>query len=77
MIECEARVKKWGNSLGIVIPREQAQKGNVRENQVVKVLIVPKKTVRVKDLYGKFTEWKKSTERIVAENKKELGSKWL
>lgn len=77
MIECETKVKKWGNSLGIVIPKEKARKGHMRENQKVRVLIMPAKELKVRDIYGMFSEWKKPTDEIIKENKKELGSKWL
>ncbi|MBI2142048.1 AbrB/MazE/SpoVT family DNA-binding domain-containing protein, partial [Candidatus Woesearchaeota archaeon] len=39
MIALEAKVKKWGNSLGIVLPKEMAMKRNISEDDQVKIVI--------------------------------------
>lgn len=48
MIDLE--VKKWGNSLGIIIPRDIVRKHDIREKNIVSISIV--KTADLKDAFG-------------------------
>lgn len=45
-----AKVKKWGNSLGLVIPKEAVQELDIEENQEVQVEI--KKPKHISEFYG-------------------------
>jgi antitoxin component of MazEF toxin-antitoxin module len=38
----DATVKKWGNSFGIILPRDLIEKQCIRENDVIYVQIVKK-----------------------------------
>lgn len=76
MIERETKLRAWGNSIGVVIPKEDVIKENLHVDQKVKVLIIPVKTIRVKDIFGKL-KFKKSTEEIMKEVDKELDSKFF
>ncbi|MBW3018964.1 hypothetical protein KY329_02145 [Candidatus Woesearchaeota archaeon] len=50
MIELRAKVKSWGNSLGIILPKSTGMK----ENQDIIVHITPaRETTRVRDILGK------------------------
>ena len=53
MIECEVQLKKWGNSIGLIVPKEALKKDSLRLNQKVRAIITPVKTLRVRDLFGK------------------------
>jgi len=53
MIEYETRLKKWGNSIGLIVPKEALKKDSLRPNQKVRAIITPVKTLRVRDLFGK------------------------
>jgi len=49
MIELRAKVKSWGNSLGIILPKSTG----IQENQDVIVHIAPaRETTKVKDIFG-------------------------
>ena len=69
----ETKVKRWGNSLGIVIPSEVVDKKNIRENDNIKILIMSdskevfKKTFGL--LKGKLT---KKTQQIKDELRRDL-----
>lgn len=76
MIERETRLRAWGNSIGLVIPKEDVIKENLHPDQKVKVIITPIKTVKVKDIFGKL-KFEKSTEEIMKEIDKELDSKFF
>ena len=40
MIEFETKVKKWGNSLGMVIPKRAIEKGQVKEEQTLHIIAI-------------------------------------
>ena len=46
-----ARVKKWGNSLGIVLPKSLVENQKLKEGVEIEVIIQPKRVTRVKDLF--------------------------
>jgi len=71
MIECKTKLKKWGNSLGVVIPKEEIRKSGLRPHQTVRVLVSPAKTTKVKDIFGKLKA-KKPTKQIMREIDEEL-----
>jgi len=76
MIECETKLKKWGNSIGFIIPKEDINREDLHEDEVVRAVIAPKKMVKVKDIFGKIS-LKKSTAQIMKESDKELDSKFI
>ena len=65
-IECVAR--KWGNSLGFIVPREIVEREGIAEN--AKVLIEIKRQHYAKELFGLLSDWKRPTEDIKKEMKK-------
>lgn len=76
MIEHEATLKAWGNSVGIVIPKEDIKKEGLRIDQKVKVIITPVKTLKVKDIFGKL-KLKINTKELLKEVDKDLDSKFF
>lgn len=70
MLEVESKLKKWGNSFGVVIPKEAVKEGGLRPNQTVEILLF-KKTTALKDTFGTF-KFKKSTDEIMREIDEEL-----
>ena len=77
MLEYITKLKAWGNSLGIVVPKEQAEKEKLKTEQEIKVIITPKKVLKVKNIFGKLKDWKKPTVDIMREIDKDLDSKFL
>ena len=68
MIELQLKTKKWGNSVGLLIPKRYS----LRANQEVKVHIEPaKRFSTVKDIFGTLKE-KHSTKQLMHEIDKEL-----
>ena len=53
MMECEVELKKCGNSVGLIVPKEALEKESMRPRQKVRALITPIKTLRVKNVFGK------------------------
>jgi antitoxin component of MazEF toxin-antitoxin module len=71
----EAMTKRWGNSIGVVIPNEAVDKLSLKPNELVVIEITKKENV-LKELFGAI-RIKKSTEQIIKEVRAESESKWL
>ena len=67
----ETKTKKWGNSLGLIIPNEIVKKENLKENIKISFLIIKPIPNPLKEMFGKF-KFKKSTDEIMREIDKEL-----
>jgi len=71
----ETVTKQWGNSIGVVIPRDTVDKLNLKPNESVVIEII-KKENPLKELFGAI-KMKKPTEQIIKEARIETESKWL
>ena len=47
-----ATLRRWGNSYGVIIPKDVALKEGLRENDEVEVTV--KKAVDIQSLFGKY-----------------------
>ncbi|MFQ5531823.1 MAG: AbrB/MazE/SpoVT family DNA-binding domain-containing protein [Candidatus Nanoarchaeia archaeon] len=71
------KVKKWGNSLGVILPKKVVNSENIKEGLEVNITIQPKNKMTVKDLFefaekNKLPRLKKTTEQIMREVDEEL-----
>jgi len=72
MIEVETITRKWGNSIGITLPKDELEKEEITENEPVLVLVI-KQNQTPKSTFGMFkNKIHKSTQQIKDELKKEL-----
>ena len=72
MIQAEAEVRKWGNSLGVIIPKETIEKEHIKEKEKIKFLIVRDSNV-LRETFGMVKgKWKKSAQNIKDQARKEL-----
>ena len=67
MKEFEAKPKKWGNSLGITIPKDIVEKEGIKEGKNVKVFVIVEKKSTLKEMFGSLKGWKKPTQKIMKE----------
>ena len=68
MIELETKTRKWGNSIGILLPKRYG----IKVDQDVCLHIAPaKKYTKVKDIFG-LVKFKKSTKQLMKEIDLEL-----
>ena len=68
----QIKIKKWGSSLGIIIPKEIIKRENLKQNQSIRILAVETKSkTKVKDIFGKL-KFKKSTQKILDEVDRDL-----
>ena len=71
MIELKSKLRRWGNSFGIVVPQKILMANNgIRENEDLTVLIIENKP-NLKKLFGAH-KFKKSTDQIMEEIDKTL-----
>ncbi len=65
----QARLRRWGNSIGIVIPSEFLREKNVREGE--EVIIDIKKKEKMKKIFGSLKDWKINAQKLKDELRKE------
>jgi putative addiction module antidote len=70
MEEIKVKLRKWGNSIGVVIPQEVLKNNNKKEGDEVTILM-PKENNVLREMFGTLKA-KKSTEQIMKEIDKEL-----
>ena len=72
MVECDAITKKWGNSLGVTLPKDIVQKANLKENETIHIIIVKRNDV-FKRTFGMLKgKIKEDTQTIKNKLRKEL-----
>ena len=69
------KIRKWGNSMALLIPKEEAKRLNLREDQEVAVEVT-KKDNPLKELFG-FGRKNRITRKEFLEARKHLESKWF
>lgn len=77
MIEYETVLKTWGNSVGVVVPKDSLKREKLPPNSKVRITVAPAKKLKVKDIFGKLSSWKKPTGKMLSEIRKDLDSKFF
>jgi antitoxin component of MazEF toxin-antitoxin module len=52
MESINVRVKRWGNSFGVVLPREIIDRENVKEGAEIEISIRAKHKTKARDIFG-------------------------
>ncbi len=68
-MEITTRLKRWGNSLGIVIPSETIKQKSLQEDEEVIITIERKKKIR--EIFGSLRSWKINAQKVKNESRKE------
>lgn len=67
MVEVCSQVRKWGSSIGVVIPKDAAKKANIKEGDKITIVICNKKNP-FDDTFGALKgKIKRPTEKILKE----------
>lgn len=75
MIICDAKPRKWGNSLGITIPKEIVEEYHLKENRDFKIALILPQGI-VKRTFGLTKgKLKKSSQELKDEIKRDLYEK--
>ena len=65
VIEIETTARKWGNSIGIALPKDVVEKANIEPDKEIKVFIQDKR-VNLSNVFGTL-KIKKPTQEILDE----------
>jgi antitoxin component of MazEF toxin-antitoxin module len=68
----KAKTKKWGNSIGVVLPGEVVKKEHINSDEEIEFLLIPKKNP-LKEIWGMSKgKFKKSAQEMKDEIRREL-----
>ena len=67
----ESKLKKWGNSIGVIIPSEALKEENLKDGEDIVIEI--KKKNKVRDLFGSLKDWKIDSQKLKEELRKDWG----
>ena len=68
MEKANVKVKKWGNSFGVILPSEIVRTQNLREGSELEILINLKNKTKVKDIFGILKgKLKRDTDELLEE----------
>lgn len=70
MIEINAKLRKWGNSFGIVVPLSKMGNETIREGEEVKVFLTKERNP-LKGLFGALKGWKINAQKFKEDLRKE------
>lgn len=70
-MEIETKTKKWGSSLGIIIPKKIVILERIKEGQKINISILSKKKTTGGDIFGKF-KFKKPIQVLLDETNKDF-----
>ena len=77
MEQISAKVKRWGNSFGVILPKNVVDKEQIKEGIEINITIQSKNKMTVGDLFkfakkNKLSISQKSTDQIMKEIDREL-----
>lgn len=70
MLEFDTKVKKWGNSLGVILPKFELEKREIGENETLHIIVM-KKNRNIRKTFGMLKGWK-TGQQIKDISRKEL-----
>lgn len=71
MVETEVKTRKWGSSIGVVLPKEIVDEIDIKPNE--KIILEVKKRHLAKEFFGLLGDWKRPTQEI----KDEARAGWM
>ena len=72
MEEIITRIKKWGNSFGVILPKHIIREENLKVNTEVMITLQNRRNTKVKDIFGILGTRRLDTEKLLKEVDKEL-----
>ncbi len=69
MLEVKAKVREWGRSLGVVLPKDAAEGEGIRKDDTV-TLLIGKSSNALKETFGTL-KFKRTTDEILKESDEE------
>ncbi len=73
MTSIQTKVKKWGNSLGIILPSYAIEANKIKENDQISIIVIPDSRKVLKGTFGMLKgKLTKSGQQMKDEIRKEL-----
>jgi len=76
MEKTNVKVRKWGNSFGVILPKSIVDKQDIKDGMEIEIIVETKNKTKVKDVFGilkgKLKRPEKSTQEIMDEIDEEL-----
>jgi len=73
MVVIETKVKRWGNSFGLIIPKETIINQKIKENQNISVIIIEDSKKVLNETFGSLkNKLKRSSQEIKDDIRREL-----
>lgn len=66
--QTKVRIKEWGNSLGVTIPKEIVIKENLKPNDEITITVTKKEVIE--DFFGKLKEARINAQKMKDESRK-------
>lgn len=63
-MQAEVVARKWGNSIGVTLPKELVEKEQIKENEKIVIEVHKTKPLLVKDIFGLAKGWKFDTQKF-------------
>ena len=63
MLEVELKIRRWGNSFGVVIPNEIVKKNKLKEGSTIEIFLPEPRKVDFEKVFG-TAHFKKSAQRL-------------
>ncbi|MFH1224438.1 MAG: AbrB/MazE/SpoVT family DNA-binding domain-containing protein [Candidatus Diapherotrites archaeon] len=63
-MDVQVVVRKWGNSLGVTLPKQVVETQGIRENERLSIEVNRKRPVRIKDFFGLARGWKIDAQKM-------------
>ena len=69
MVETEVKTRKWGSSIGVVLPKEVVDEIGIKPDETIRIDV--RKSLKAKDVFGMFPRLsKKSAQELKDEMRK-------
>lgn len=72
MIECETTARKWGNSIGLTLPKEIVKNARIKEQEKIRILILKQNHAASRTFGMAKGKWNKETQHLKDSLRKEL-----
>lgn len=72
MVEIKVKTRKWGNSIGIIIPKEVVKREKLKSGQEITILILKDSGILKRTFGSMRNRIKEPTQRIMDELDREL-----
>ena len=71
MIEIKTKLRKWGNSFGVVVPQKVVERVKAREGEEITIFLNRTKGNVLREMFGSH-KFKKPVEKLMKEMDEEL-----